>query len=127
LSWQKINLMPCVKFMLWYELKLWHLRFYHNEVPKNKSSFQWVKKISQLLSWCKSKPWCLRLACHNLKKSHVTCEIHVIMKAQTITFEVLSQWSLPKISLHFNGCKMCHIDIKNLLNVNGYTYVMICW
>jgi hypothetical protein len=79
--------------------------------PKKKSLFQWVQKISQLLSWHKSKPWCLRLACHNEKISHVTHEIHVIMQAQTITFEVSSKWSSPKKNLLSMGAK-CVILVR---------------
>jgi hypothetical protein len=87
--------------------------------PKKKSSFQWVENLSQPLLWHKSKPWCLRLACHNEKKSHVTCEIHVIMKAQTITFEVSSQWSSPKKLFILMGAKCVILVTKNLLYVNG--------
>jgi hypothetical protein len=31
----------------------------------------------------------------------------------------------PKINFHFNGCKICHINKKNLLYVNKYTHVMM--
>jgi hypothetical protein len=31
----------------------------------------------------------------------------------------------PKKNLHFNGGKMFHINNKNLLYMNGYTYVVM--
>jgi len=37
------------------------------------------------------------------------CEIHVMMQAKTHHNEG------PQKNLHFNGCKMCHINNKNNL------------
>jgi hypothetical protein len=135
--------MSHVKLMSWCKLKLWHLKFHHNENPQKHLSLQWVQSV---LYWEQMK--------------HVMCKwIHIcndVDSGQQVKkppehlliweWGLLSRFWIPCYirmghtcnDLHnehivafgaytyFNGCKMCYIGNKNNLScVNGYTYVVM--
>lgn len=62
-------------------------------------------------------------SCHNKQKSRLTCETYVVTQIKIITIRSHTMKPL-KTNLRFNGEKIFHISNKNLLYMNGYTYVV---
>jgi hypothetical protein len=120
------------KFMSWCKLKLWHLKFHHNETPKNKSSFQWVQKIS-------CHVWNL---CHYINYNYNIQNL-VMMKKQNLMLCVkFMSWSnlklwhfklhhhdTPNKSLHFHGCTKIHVMCKThvLMQTKIVIFKVLSW
>jgi hypothetical protein len=106
--------MTCVKLMLRYKIKLWHLRFYHNEVPKKIFvSMGWKYLTTFVMTQIKTMM--LKVGLSQWK--NISCHIWNSCHNESSNYNIWSfiTMKLTKKNLHFNWCKMCHIGNKKLV------------